>query len=78
MKDNEELLEKTPFGYAYYLNNNHPLNIRCEVTEGNITVTVEKYYKGHVTKSLTKRSAIINTMSQQQIEDYIMDVIDAF
>lgn len=79
MNHTEERLEQTPFGYIYYPDvDKHPLNIECEVTEGNITVTVEKYYRGKVTKSLTKRSAVIQKMTKQQVEDYIMDVVDAF
>ena len=77
--DDFEKLQETPLGYCYYeKQNGHPLNIDLDYSKDSIKVTVERWYKGWVTKTVTKRSAVLKPMSKQQIEDYIEDVVDLF
>ena len=74
----DENLEQTDLGYVYYHHSKYPLNIILEETEDSISVTVEKYYKGKLQRTLTIKSKKLGYMTQEQVENYILDVVDKF
>ena len=74
----DENLEESSLGYVYYAHSKFPLPIQLEVSSELIKVTVIKLYKGKEVKRLTKQSKVLNTMSKEQIEDYILDVVYLF
>ncbi|MFT6125761.1 MAG: hypothetical protein ACJAVA_000202 [Flavobacteriaceae bacterium] len=76
MKD--ENLQEDGLGYIYYEHSQFPLRIVIEKSTKIIKVEVIKYYKGQEMKKLTKQSKILNTMSKEQVEDYILDVVYLF
>lgn len=76
MKD--ENLQEFPLGYVYFQHTEYPLRIDLKQSEDYIKVIVIKLYKGKEVKRLTKSSKVINKMSIEQVEDYILDVVYLF
>jgi hypothetical protein len=74
----ENLIEGIDGSYSYFDNTEWPLHIEAGVNEGRIEVTVIKYFKGNTTKEKTYKSKITDTMSQYQIEEYILDCVELF
>ena len=64
--------------YCYYVHSKYPLHIVYDISDGKIKVKVTKYFKNHEIKTLEKESRIINKMTTEQIENYILDVVDIF
>lgn len=65
-------------GYSYYHHSKYPLDIQVEQEDGEIKVVVTKYFKGKEIKSLKKSSKVLGYMSDEQVEEYILDVIEIF
>ena len=76
MKD--ENLEETDLGYVYFQHTEYPLRIDLKQSEDSIKVAVIKLYKNIEMKRLTKSNKVINKMSIEQVEDYILDVVYLF
>lgn len=64
--------------YYYYVHSKYPLHIIYDISGGKIKVVVSKYFKNQVIRSIEKESIIINKMTTEQIENYILDVVDIF
>lgn len=73
-----ENLELQGNNYVYYNHSTLPLIINHEVTDTFIKVTVVKYFKQHEVDRKTWKSKVTKKMSKEQIEEYILDVIDLF
>lgn len=74
----DENLEETSLGYVYYEHSKFPLAIFLDKSADNIKVEVHKVYKAQTVKKLTKQSKVLNKMSKEQVEDYILDVVYLF
>jgi hypothetical protein len=73
-----ENLVGTKLGYMYYDKGKYPLNIEVDVNNEYIDVTVRKFFKNKVVKEMTKSSKVLKKMSENQIKDYVLDVVDIF
>lgn len=65
-------------GYSYYHHSEYPLDIQFEQNDRTIKVVVRKLFKGKEVKNLTMGSATCGYMSDEQVEEYILDVIEIF
>jgi len=73
-----ENLVGTKLGYLYFDKGRYPLNIEVDVNDEYIDITVRKFFKDKVVKEMTKSSKVLKKMSEEQIKDYVLDVVDLF
>lgn len=65
-------------GYSYYYHSEYPLDIQVVQSDGEIKVVVRKFFKGKEIKTLTMGSATCGHMTDEQVEEYVLDVIEIF
>lgn len=74
-----ELLEETiQGGYLYWNHSKNPISIEVEQTEITILVTLTQKFKGRGTKELSIGTVKLNPMSKEQIEEYVLDMVEKF
>lgn len=74
----DDRLEKALNGYVFYVHSLYPLHIDVDEFEHTITITVRKFYKGHVTKEMGKTCKKLGFITEEQRRELILDVIGIF